>query len=377
MCTPEPWKLNSLLSACEGRKCHLSELLFVACKDKEKSILSKDGHIEELKALRKGYNKLPLHTKDKYVPLCIDRGCKQVCKCDGISVCYCPKKTHTWTLHGFGDTLYVVIVASSDLFIPHYPTANVWFIYIHGYPDNEAFNPGDPAVRTMNPITSCRLWDGMADSETDGRGCTWPAIQSHSSRLLPVSPVHVLHSNLSTGKGQKTWYWYIVQSISANTHKHTCAQLISRSPLKLLQYSLFSVPNCRHVSLFLHIQNASMSSPTSPAGGGEVGKEGRKRLYIYLNLDLLISDSGSEQKPFWWIMQDPQVSVFWPNNSCRLWLRLSNDMTREVTVCIISLYGHGLHEGRKLWISESYTGIRFWRSLTQTSKTELMMMVVE
>lgn len=85
---------------------------------------------------------------------------------------------------------------------PFNPAAYVWFIYIHGYPDNEAFNPGDPVVRTMNPITSCCLWDGMADSETDGRGCTRPAIQSHSSRLLPVSPVHVFCSNLSTGRGE-------------------------------------------------------------------------------------------------------------------------------------------------------------------------------
>lgn len=64
--------------------------------------------------------------------------------------------------------------------------AYVGLIYIHGYPDNEAFNPGDPVVRTMNPITSCRLRDGMADSETDGRGCGRPAIQSHLSHS-PVS----------------------------------------------------------------------------------------------------------------------------------------------------------------------------------------------
>lgn len=56
----------------------------------------------------------------------------------------------------FGDALYVVVMVSRDIF-PHYPSAYVWFIYIHGYPDNETFNPGDPAVRTMNPITSCRL----------------------------------------------------------------------------------------------------------------------------------------------------------------------------------------------------------------------------
>lgn len=103
----------------------------------------------------------------------------------------------------------------------HYPTAYVWFIYIHGYPDNEAFNPGDPVVRTMNPITSCRLWDGMADSETDGRSCTRPAIQSHSSRLLPVSPVHVFCSNLSTGRGQRTWDHYITHTPTI-LQTHTC-----------------------------------------------------------------------------------------------------------------------------------------------------------
>lgn len=70
----------------------------------------------------------------------------------------------------------------------HYPSAYVGFIYIHGYPDNETFNPGDPAVRTMNPITSCRLWDGMVQSQTDGRGCSRPAIQSHSSPSLPCFP---------------------------------------------------------------------------------------------------------------------------------------------------------------------------------------------
>lgn len=60
-------------------------------------------------------------------------------------------------------------------------------IYIHGYPDNEAFNPGDPAVTTMNPITSRRLRDGMAHSETDGREGARPANQSHSSHACPSS----------------------------------------------------------------------------------------------------------------------------------------------------------------------------------------------
>lgn len=87
--------------------------------------------------------------------------------------------------------------------------AYVGLIYIHGYPDNEAFNPGDPAVRTMNPITSCRLRDGMADSETDGRGCGRPAIQSHLSHSPVSSPPpfptilrSCSHRNLSTGQGQ-------------------------------------------------------------------------------------------------------------------------------------------------------------------------------
>lgn len=110
---------------------------------------------------------------------------------------------NSWALDVFGDVLCGVVVVSDDLFFSHYPTVYACFIYIHGYPDNEAFNRGDPVVRTMNPITSCRLWDGMADSETDGRGCSRPAIQSHSSLWLPVSPVHVFCSNLSTGRGQR------------------------------------------------------------------------------------------------------------------------------------------------------------------------------
>lgn len=75
-------------------------------------------------------------------------------------------------------------------FFPIIRAAYVGLIYIHGYPDNEAFNPGDPAVRTMNPITSCRLRDGMADSETDGRGCGRPAIQSHLSHSPVSLPPH-------------------------------------------------------------------------------------------------------------------------------------------------------------------------------------------
>lgn len=110
---------------------------------------------------------------------------------------------NSWALYVFGDMLCVVAVASNDLFFPITPSAYVWFIYIHGYPDNEAFNPGDPVVRTMNPITSCRLWDGMADSETDGRGCTRPAIQSHSSRLLPRFPCSCVLQQLINRQGPK------------------------------------------------------------------------------------------------------------------------------------------------------------------------------
>ncbi|KAF6715207.1 hypothetical protein FQA47_021002 [Oryzias melastigma] len=78
-----------------------------------------------------------------------------------------------------------VVSESSDLSFPitHLQT---WFIYIHGYPDNEAFNPEDPVARTMNPITSRRLRDGMADRETDGGGSR-PAMQSHPSPRLPAS----------------------------------------------------------------------------------------------------------------------------------------------------------------------------------------------
>lgn len=139
----------------------------------------------------------------------------------------------------------------------HYPTAYVWFIYIHGYPDNEAFNPGDPVVRTMNPITSCRLWDGMADSETDGRGCSRPAIQSHSSRLLPVSPVHVFCSNLSTGRGQRTWDHYIAhQQFCKHTHSLRSTRPPQCSPLcspPLTNTSGFSLPSRLTLILRAHI----------------------------------------------------------------------------------------------------------------------------
>lgn len=140
----------------------------------------------------------------------------------------------------------------------HYPTAYVWFIYIHGYPDNEAFNPGDPVVRTMNPITSCRLWDGMADSETDGRGCSRPAIQSHSSRLLPVSPVHVFCSNLSTGRGQRTWDHYIAhQQFRKHTHTHSLKSTrpTQRSPSAppLTNTSVFPLPSLLTLIIRGHI----------------------------------------------------------------------------------------------------------------------------
>lgn len=182
----------------------------------------------------------------------------------------------------------------------HYPTAYVWFIYIHGYPDNEAFNPGDPVVRTMNPITSCRLWDGMADSETDGRGCTRPAIQSHSSRLLPVSPVHVFCSNLSTGRGQRTWDHYITHTNnSANTHTHMHKH-IPWGPLDprnlppfrstpLTCTSGFSLPSNTTLMLRAHILHLLLEEEEKEVRNGFCGWGN-----IYLNLDLLIREPGSD-----------------------------------------------------------------------------------
>lgn len=180
----------------------------------------------------------------------------------------------------------------------HYPTAYVWFIYIHGYPDNEAFNPGDPVVRTMNPITSCRLWDGMADSETDGRGCTRPAIQSHSSRLLPVSPVHVFCSNLSTGRGQRTRDHYITHTNSpANTHTGVRTKTFPEvhstpaiSPLRstpLTCTSGFCLPSNTALILRAHILHLLEEEE-------EVRRGFCGRGNVYLNLDLLISEPGSD-----------------------------------------------------------------------------------
>lgn len=183
--------------------------------------------------------------------------CYHVCTCVGIFACKeCMSTVCVWRCAvccGCGKQWSI---------FSHYPTAYVWFIYIHGYPDNEAFNPGDPVVRTMNPITSCRLWDGMADSETDGRGCTRPAIQSHSSRLLPVSPVHVFCSNLSTGRGQRTWDHYITHTNnSANTHTWTSTlpEVHSTPAISLLRSppltctSGFSLPSNTTLILRAHI----------------------------------------------------------------------------------------------------------------------------
>lgn len=133
------------------------------------------------------------------------------------------------TVSVFGEALYVAVMAGRCI-SPHYPSAYVWFIYIHGYPDNEAFNPGDPAVRTMNPITSCRLWDGMVQSQTDGRGCSRPAIQSYSSRSCPCFPL----STGSAGTYQQTegtWDHYIVG-------QQFCKRSYARSP------SSHSRPQC-------------------------------------------------------------------------------------------------------------------------------------
>lgn len=81
-------------------------------------------------------------------------------------------------------------------------------------------------ARTMNPITSRRLRDGMADSETDGRGFSRPAIQSHPSRLLPVSPVPVFCCNLSTGRGRRSCdHQYIAHGCTANTDVHDGMQI--------------------------------------------------------------------------------------------------------------------------------------------------------
>lgn len=157
--------------------------------------------------------------------------------------------------------------------LSHYPTAYVWFIYIHGYPDNEAFNPGDPVVRTMNPITSRRLWDGMADSETDGRGYTRPAIQSHSSCLLPVSPVHVFFSNLSTGRGQRTWDHYITRNNSANTHVH---ERIPRGPLEPPQPRSPCPTAVMHIRVLASFEHSASQwsvmslHPSLAVGGGRI-----------------------------------------------------------------------------------------------------------
>lgn len=138
----------------------------------------------------------------------------------------------------------------------HYPSAYVWFIYIHGYPDNEAFNPGDPVVRTMNPITSCRLWDGMADSETDGRGCTRPAIQSHSSRLFPVPCSCVLQQLINRRRPNSTASLHHTPMI-AQTHAPRSARSLgsTRPPLSTLAFHHLCFTNttgwCEELTYFI------------------------------------------------------------------------------------------------------------------------------
>lgn len=155
----------------------------------------------------------------------------------------------------------VGVVASNDLFFPIILPAYVCLIYIHGYPDNEAFNLGDPVVRTMNPITSRRLRNGMADSETDGKGCGRPAIQSHSSRS-PVS-LFPCASQLINRLRPKPWDHYI---------KHTTHQSPSRHPTYLQPAATgrhASVPPGPSVSpLISHAAHGSSSVPSCALEAG-------------------------------------------------------------------------------------------------------------
>lgn len=176
--------------------------------------------------------------------------------------------------------LCVVIVARSDLFFPITPTAYVWFIYIHGYPDNEAFNPGDPVVRTMNPITSCRLWDGMADSETDGRGCTRAGNPITFISLASRFPCSYALQQLINRQGPgEPGITASNTGISANTHEYTCAQTNSQRSTQASTFLLLLFPTafgfpCKqththtdtHPSTHTHtLYNDLISLPTSPA----------------------------------------------------------------------------------------------------------------
>lgn len=136
--------------------------------------------------------------------------------------------------------------AGNDLFFPHYLAAYVRLIYIHGYPDNEAFNPGDPAVRTMNPITSCRLRYGMADSETDGRDCGRPAIQSHLSHSPihppcttppPNLPLLVLTSQLINRPRPKAWERYVDPAPSPMANAYSRVEISGQSSLAWIRFT--------------------------------------------------------------------------------------------------------------------------------------------
>lgn len=80
-------------------------------------------------------------------------------------------------------------------------------------------------------------------------------------------------------------------SHTAFLQTHTNAlvhKLISGSPLKLLQSFFFSASNCHQVSLFLHIQNASMITWARPLHLLEEEKEGRKRFCGWGNISTSI-----------------------------------------------------------------------------------------
>lgn len=73
----------------------------------------------------------------------------------------------------------------------------------------------------------------MADSETDGSGCSRPAIQSHSSRLPPRFPLFMFsaatYQQAATAAGEPEIIYLHANNL-AKTHSHTHKVLLARPP---------------------------------------------------------------------------------------------------------------------------------------------------
>lgn len=181
--------------------------------------------------------------------------CMPVCISKGISKREAPphKKKTTWTSYVFVDVRCVLWLWQGVIYsfpLPPLHTSGsftfmviqIMKLSIRGILRWEQW--------TQLPPAACEM--GWQTLRQMGEAALRPAIQSHSSRLLPVSPVHVLWSNLSTGRGQENLgslrrtRWFLQTRTSTLVRK-----LILRGPLRLLHSCSFCSPAavrfpCKH-----------------------------------------------------------------------------------------------------------------------------------